>query len=240
MRQPLRVERIVFPNGNPALCVKAPEDVEVRSIIAALELTAPRALLILNGATAELETQVSEYLEGLSADLARTVIEERITVITGGTNAGIFALFGRALHRAGRLTAPCLGVSAGGCVEVSELEPHHSHFVLVETDEWERATPIMYKLAAMLADDCPSLAVFAGGGTVTLTEMEENVRQNREMIFIAGSQGSTDDVVKAYLGAPAKDERVAHITQDGRVSILKITQPPEDLTAIIRSHLLLK
>ncbi len=210
-----------------------------RHVIEALELPAPRALLILNGATAELDQKVSQHLDELFTAVARVVIDEQITVLTGATNAGIFALFGRALEKAGKLSAPCLGVTAGGCVRESvELEQHHSHFALVETDEWEKATPLMYKLAAALAKDCQSLAVFAGGGLVTRTEMLKNVKQNREMILIAGSQGSTDAVVTAYLGEPTTEEDILRILHHGRLTLFGIEPPPEALANLISSRLL--
>ncbi len=234
----LRVEQIVFPNGTEALCVNAPEDADAQSIIAALGLPEPRALLIINGGTAKLDEHVAQSLSELFEAVARAVIEHSITVMTGATNAGIFALFGRALHRAGRLKAPCIGVSAGMRLSLQALEPHHSHFVLIETETWSKATPFMYELADALARGCPSLALFAGGGTTTLTEMRENVRQQREMILLAGSQGVTDALVSARRGAPVADEEVKSISREGRMTIFELENSPVALTKLMTNRLL--
>ncbi|MFO7634707.1 MAG: hypothetical protein R6W76_19310, partial [Caldilinea sp.] len=51
----------------------------------------------------------------LIAGLARVVCDEEITTITGGTDAGIFHLFGQGLGRWGR-TAPCIGVAVRSLV----------------------------------------------------------------------------------------------------------------------------
>ena len=83
----LRVEQIVFPNDNQALLLKAPAETEAAAVIRALELQKPRALLIINGGTAKLEEHVSQHLSELFEPLARTVIQDRITVITGATDA---------------------------------------------------------------------------------------------------------------------------------------------------------
>lgn len=234
----MHVELIEFPHNNPACLLRVPVDVEARKVIQALELPEPRALLLLNGATAELDPQVSEYLTGLFTALARIVLEKQITVLTGGTNAGIFALFGRALHRAGELSAPCLCVSAGLLVEPSDLEPHHSHFVLVDTAEWSTAALVMYRLAAALASECPSLTLFAGGGPITLKEMQHNVTQEREMILLAGSKGSTDEVIAAHLGEPTTKEDILRVARHGRLTILALDQSPSVLANLISNRLL--
>jgi hypothetical protein len=237
MSQPLEVEHIVFPNGNLAHLVRVPEKASAGDVIAALELPTPRALLILNGATSELEPNVRERLDGLFTALARTVVQGQVTVITGGTAAGVFAVFGRALQKVGRLSAPCIGISAGGRTELATSEPHHSHFVLVEVNDWGRETPMMYSLAATLGSDCPSLAIFAGGGPITLAEMQANVEQHREMVLIAGSKGSSDAVVAAYLGAPTTAD-IMRIIRRGRVTVFPIDQPPEALSRLLSSRLL--
>src|SRR5262249_40199469 len=78
--------------------------------------------------------------------LARVVVEERLTVVTGGTDLGIFRLFG-----AGRSggTATVIGVATARRVPSDEassresvpLESHHTHFVLVEDADWGDETP---------------------------------------------------------------------------------------------------
>lgn len=230
-------ETIALSNHKHARVLRAPEDAHARQVMEALELPAPRALLILNGATAKLDRKVSASLEKLFKALARVVIEQQITILTGGTRAGVFALFGRALAVAGRLTAPCIGVTAGLRVTLTDLEPQHTHFVLVETKEWNAATPVMYRLAEELASRCPSLALFAGGGSVTLREMQYNMEQHREMIMLAGSQGVTDAVAASRTGEPASSEDIRRISRDGRLTVFAMEDAPSALANLISSRL---
>lgn len=231
-------QTVEFPNGNVARLVRTPASVDIRQVIARLNLPVPRALLILNGGTARLEGAVRDRLEQLLAAVAGVVIEEGITLVTGGTNAGIFALLGAALAKTGPLKAPCIGVSVAGRAGIDQLEPHHSHFVLVEGEDWGEETPVMYDLAATLGRTCPSLAIFAGGGEITITEMRYNVLQKRELILIAGSKRSTDLAVAAHAGEDVADDRLIQITSAGRITVFGAHQPPTDLAALVRSRLL--
>ncbi len=234
----LNPQTVEFPNGNVARLVTVPASTDIQQVITALDLPAPRALLILNGGTAALEADVHDRLEQLLDALAGVVIEEGITLLTGGTNEGIFFLLGAALAKRGDLKAPCIGVSVAGRTGPERLEPHHSHFVLVEGETWGEETPVMYNLAAALSHTCPSLAVFAGGGQITVNEMCYNVLQKRELVLIAGSKRSTDMAISAHAGNDVANESIQQIASAGRITVFGTQQPATDLAALLRSRLL--
>jgi hypothetical protein len=226
-------------NGNraPAVCVSrlAPP----QKILGALNLPQPSALLILNGGIVKMETRLQTQLDRLLQDgLARAAAEGGVTLLTGGTDAGIFAMLGQGLARWGR-TAPCIGVAVAGLVRWANhsqgewpLQPDHSHFVLVEGEQWGDETATMYALAEKLSLGCPSLAVFAGGGRVTMAEMEANVRQKRKMILLSGS-GRTTDAVLAWKKKSDDDDRLAHIAEKGSIVPFSIEQEPQALRELV-------
>jgi len=230
------LETIKFPNGNSAKFVKVPPTVDINELICTLKLSAPRALLILNGGTADINDRIKEQLKILFDDLAHFIVKEKITIITGGTNFGIFALLGEALQKQGGITAPCIGVTITGHNNLQILEPHHSHFVMVEGEKWGDETAVMYRLVNTLAKNCLSLAILAGGGEVTINEMQQNVIQNREMIFLNGSAGSTDDIITSFLCGNISEERFEKIIRKGRIITLKINQQTKKLTDLIRNR----
>jgi hypothetical protein len=158
-------------------------DVAGDELLAALELPAPRGTIVLNGTTAECDPSLAGVLE----DLAEAVRRERLTVVTGGTDAGIFATFGRALNQP---TAPLIGVAPTGRDGVA-LEPHHTHVVLVQGDWWGCETPALLSLAGALS---PSVAVICGGGAVTRTEVAGHQRAGRPIVAVAGSGGVADEL----------------------------------------------
>ena len=237
----MKCSTVRFDNGNPAAIMRAAKDTPVGEIVAALALPAPRALVILNGGTASLAHALQARLAAALADgLARVVAEERLTVITGGTDAGVFHFFGEGLARWGR-TAPCIGVAVAALVSYpghpggeAPLEPNHSHFVLTAGRQWGDETATMYALAAALARDCPSLAVFAGGGEIALREMQANVTQGRAMLLLAGSGRNTDAVLAASAGEPSGNADLDAVARYPGIVPASIADDPAQLRATVR------
>jgi hypothetical protein len=243
----IQAETIQFPAGNQARLIQPPQGATAGEIVQALGVPAPRALLVLNGGTAELAGELQAQLARLLGDgLARVVAEERITAITGATDAGVFALFGQGAERWG-ITAPCIGVTVANVVawpghpraDGAALEPHHTHFVLTAGETWGAETATMYALIDELARNCPVVVVFAGGGQIVIQEMESAVVQGRELILIAGSGRTTDAVLAARAGQASDDPRLLEIAQAGRITAFDINRDPTELREIIRRKLFL-
>ena len=240
----LSVETIRFANEYEALLAHVGQDTPADEIIAVLKLPQPRALICLNGGTAELGETLKTQLRGLLVDgLARVAAENAITLVTGGTDAGIFSLLGEGLEKWGR-QAHCLGVTPSAPVTwpgrsegETPLEPHHSHFIVVDGKDWGDETRTMYSVVQALSRDCPSIAIFAGGGDVTLREMRANVEQDREMILIAGSGRSTDAVLDIRAGAPSSDQALEEIASKGRIVRFEIDGAPEQFARLLGSRI---
>lgn len=243
-RRSLETTVIRFPNKWQAGAVYAPQSSTPGQIVEGLELPEPRALVVLNGGTAELRKPLRSRLSHLlQGGLARTAAREGITLITGGTDAGVFALLGQGLAKYGR-SAPCIGVSVAELVgwpghpqaEI-QLEPHHSHFVLVCGKTWGDETRLMYDLVGALATTSPSLAIFVGGGEVTRHEMEKNVEQGREMILLEGSGRTTDAVLRALRNRSVDDPSLTEIAKEGRITPFDVGHEASALAGLLHSSL---
>jgi SLOG in TRPM, prokaryote len=245
---------IVFPGGRSASAVVAPTDVSGADAVGALQLEPPRALIVLGGSTNELSPDVATVLRSsIGEGLARVAADERLTVVTGGTDAGIFAIFGQAL--ADQATAPCVGVAPAGAVTwpgrsarelgvpprngVVQLEPHHTHFLLVEGAEWGIETEALIALAATLAAECPSVAILAGGGGGARQEVLEQIRRGRQVLVLAGSGRFADELVCATRNgnADATDPRTAEAAASGLVTVLDSPEPPASFAEHVRVRL---
>jgi TRPM family ion channel/uncharacterized protein DUF4231 len=193
-----------------------------------LRLPRSRGVLVLNGGTEELPRATSTRLRALLRDgLAPVAREKRVTAVTGGTDAGVFKLFGAALGS--KPTAPVIGIAPADLVETpgagpggdgaTPLEPHHTHVVLVQGDEWGDETPAMLSLVEALSADAPSVAVLAGGGEVAKREVLGHVRAEREVIVLEGS-GRLADEIAAALAAPGavEDDELREIAA-GRITV---------------------
>jgi hypothetical protein len=248
MMKPIAIN---FPNGNRVRALYVSQDTATKQIIDALELPRPRALLILNGGTAEMGAKLQLQLGQLLQDgLARIAAEQQITVITGGTDAGVFALLGHGLAKWGR-TAPCIGVVVARLVtwpgripwwlprwlfdrSRGSLEPHHTHFVLTDGDRWGAETGTMFTLAAALSAGVPSVAVLASGGLIAREETLHNVRQGREIIVIAGSGRFADELAAVVRGeAEPADAGVAEVVREGRITLFEVGQTPSALADLV-------
>lgn len=237
MGNTITVEKIKLSNKNKASLLRVPKDIDREKILDNLNLGKPRGVLILNGNTAPFGQEVKESLDRIFFGLAKFVVDQKVAVITGGTNAGIFSIFGEALEKQGKVTTPIIGICVAGRVNNEMLEPHHTHFVLVEGDDWGDETDVMYGLAATLGSNLPSMAIFAGGGEITIEEMLMNVSQRRTMVLLKGSTRSTDAVITAYIGESKNDGKLNQIAKDGKIVVFDINQPSADLVMVIQNQL---
>jgi SLOG in TRPM, prokaryote len=227
-------QTITFTGGRRALAVMAPTDVSGVDAVAALQLEPPRALIVLVGSTSKLPAGVAATLRSsLGEGLAHLTAREHLTVVTGGTDAGIVALFGRALS--GQPTTPCVGVAPAGAVtwpgrlereagRSVQLEAHHTHFLLVEGAEWGVETPALIALAATLAAACPSVAVVAGGGEGARNEVLEQIRGGREVLVLAGTGRFADELARAMTDGNV-DPQTAEAAASGLVTVLDLADP---------------
>jgi hypothetical protein len=241
---------IHFANGNRARAVRASGDIPAGALLEALALPSPQPqpLVVLNGGT-DLTPEVAAALGPVLGDgLAQLAASEGFTVLTGGTDAGVFSILGKGIAAAGG-GATCLGVVPSALVtwpgrpgpapdEAVPLEPNHSHFVLVEGDVWGAETPTMFALAAELGASRPSVAIIANGGEVTRGEVLANLEQRREVVVLAGSGRYADHLAQAARGeVNAIDEATRAAIPSGRVTVLRLANGPTVLTNLIRSRL---
>lgn len=246
----LAVFGVRFPNGNRARAVRVGPGATTAATVAALALPRPRPLVVLNGGTGELSTELVGALRPLLADgLAGMVAAGEVTVLSGGTDAGIFAILGAGLaERPGR--GCCVGVAPEELVtwpgrdgpprdDAVSLEPHHSHFVLVEGSDWGAETATMFALAATLSADSPSVAVLASGGAIARDELRANLAQQRDVIVVAGSGRYADELASAARGqAERADQLTAAMGRDPHLTVMDLGEGRDALVGSLRRRLI--
>jgi hypothetical protein len=243
---------IAFPGGHGARLVEAVKRVPAGEIASALGLDAG-PLLLVHGGTTDIEPGLAARLEAVLHDgVARAVAREGLRILTGGTAAGIFAALGRALESA---PPPALigvavasGVSWPGRVPGwlgwwldrgrVPLEPHHTHFVLVQGNDWGDETPTMLALADALSAGSPSVALLAGGGSVARQEVVGDVRAGREVVALTGSGRLADELATLVRGeAMPSDPATEQIVRSRRLTLFDVDRPPAELANLIGRRL---
>jgi hypothetical protein len=233
-----------FPDGRQAPAVRVDRGVDPTILAVELELPKCWRLLMISGGAGHMSDEIYTRLEKMFAEVGKLVRDDGITVIDGGTQYGVMQLMGQALRRAGAAVTH-IGVlpahaaaDANGTPAEQFLEPNHSCFVLVESDTWGDEVEVMYKLAAHLAADAPSIAMLINGGRVALEEIEKNIEQKREVVVIVGSGRLADELAGAVFNPGSHvRERVAAIVRDGSLTLFNLEAPPDKLAQILKDRL---
>ncbi len=233
-----------FSNGHQALSVRINSKIDPHSIVTALKLPKSPRLFILSGGAGNMPGKTYARLTNLFAVLGQALAKKQCTIIDGGTQSGVMQLMGQALAQA-HGTALHIGVvpaqaNAGpnGIKAEDILDPNHSNFVLVDSDEWGGEVEAMYQLAAHLSAQAPSLAMLVNGGAISLYEIEKNVKQGREIVVIVGSGRLADEIAEAVRHPNHETrERIKEVVRYGRLILFDLETPPEQLVQILEQHL---
>jgi hypothetical protein len=229
----MKRDTITFDNGNQAVVVTAGHDTDAQTILKSLEIAQPHALIMVFGGA-----------KGLDDSRA---VELGVLVIDGGTQSGVMAMMGEALARDGRVSQ-LLGIAPAGkvtypghqsdanIVDGAPLEPNHSHFVLVESDEWGGETGTMFKLARALNVAVATLLI--NGGQIAESEALRSVRNGWPLLVIEGSGRFADQLSAAVRNATLNTSAtIKEITRSGRVKLFSIDKPALGLKSLLQQIL---
>ena len=244
----MRKNAITFANGNRAVAVSAPRDASAKTIINALGIVSPPAVILLFGGAAGLDDSRKAHLATLFADGVTPVAAELgALIIDGGTQSGVMAIMGEAVAQHPR-TCQLLGIAPKGKIAHPEivgasavsdgapLEPHHSHFVLVESAEWGGETTTLLELARGF--NAPIVAVLVNGGAIAADEALQSVRNGWPLLVLEGSGRFADELSEAVRdGQSAKSAKIGEIARSGRVALFHVDDAAEKLKVELRRML---
>ena len=241
---------ISFPSGTTARAVRVAANVDGEEVLRRLGLPQPRATLVVNGSTTELSGELKDRLGIVIGDgVADVALADGLTVLTGATDAGIFSMLGAAMNG---LSAPLVGVAPHRLVtwpgrrprllrwldrNREDLEPNHSHFVLVDGAKWGDETQPLLGLAAALGARAPSGVVLCGGGAVARQEAIGHSRASRPLVVLAESGRLADDLATAVEAGDADDPLLAEIVKRGNVTVCPLRAGPAVVATAIRNAL---
>ncbi len=239
----MNTQQIQFPNGNQALAVTSSPGTRAIDLVRALGIPQPRAVILIAGGAAKMsEHDQPGLIQLFTYGIAHLAASLDALIIDGGTQSGVMALMGQGVAQQQRKST-LLGVSPAGAVtypgkpagktrgDEVPLDPNHSHFVLVETDQWGGETETMYELAAVLSQGRPSLAVLVNGGPIAKNEVLLNVRQGRPVIVIEGSGRLADEIAGILHEKPTSipDPALSEITTNGDLHVFPLTGSAQEL-----------
>jgi hypothetical protein len=242
---------IRFSNGNRARAILVPPDAGASETLEKLGIGSPAPAILVLGGAAGLSPEVSERVLEQFAGVVKMATCYGAVLIDGGTESGIMELLGRAVAAQEGVEGSCrlLGVAPFAQVSFPErpaidangttltpLDPHHSHFVLVDTDTWGGETDTIFRLAGAISQGLASVALLVDGGETTRKEIRENARARRPLIVLAGS-GRLADTLAAAQAQGTDDPDLAAVLSQGRCMICSLDAPRELLETRLREAL---
>lgn len=212
-------------------------DVDLREALASAGVVLDRPVLVCVGGAAGMAPEIELAVADLfRRHLVPAVDKWGAVVVDGGTDSGVMRSLGIARADAGaafqlvgvvaRGTVSGLG-EASGDSDTAELEPHHTHVVLVPGDDWGDESPWISEVADAIAGSAGSVTLLVNGGAISLNDADLSLAEGRPLLVLAGSGRAADDIARST----QIDDRI------GRIADHEYTQvaPLSDGAAVVRS-----
>ena len=214
-----------FSNGQFAKILKVCEDTDYENALSTVGLQGPvPTLLVIGGASYMTPESQAKLLQFFNTALATLSEKLGITVLDGGTDAGVIHMMGQARRNISgqfnlvgvaplnRVISP-IGESRPPTVDDRDdppvdLEPHHTHFFLVPGDDWGSESQWLAKFSSVLAGHFPSMTLLINGGQVSLKDLRLNLELGRQVTIVAGSGRLADAVAATINGTSPEDETI--------------------------------
>jgi hypothetical protein len=217
--------------GRHARAIRAKAVSDLWRFVRNLDLGGRTALVIVGGASAMSESERREVEPTFREVLAPIAERLNAAVIDGGTNTGVMRLMGSARAAKG-YRFPLIGVivdelvslAGASAAEGIELEPNHTHFVLVPGSAWGEEAQWLARLATVIAGTKASVTVLVNGGEIALTDAWYSINFGRDVVVIGGSGGAADTVAAAGSGGEI-DGQVAMLATSEAVHVVDASEP---------------
>lgn len=223
-------------------CVRAVGPDALPATLAEAGLPGSRPVVVLvGGAGALVMSEIQRLAPVFTAGLAAAIEQAGAVAVDGGTDAGVMRLLGEARAR-NSATFPLVGVVAEGTVRIpgsgpakedaADLEPHHTHFVLVPGDDWGDEASWISLTATCIAASAPSVTVLVNGGDIAYADATFSLEAGRPVLVIAGSGRAANEIAAAVRSEPC-DPRAEQVALSELVSCVEADSPTRVREAII-------
>jgi hypothetical protein len=127
-----------------------------------------------------------------------------------------------------------VGVAAAGTVPSpgdlpegeadTEVDPNHSHIVLVPGDAWGDESRWLSEVAEALSVGHTSATLLVNGGEIAYDDVHHSLAAGRPVVVLAGSGRTADAIASAGLD-PHVDERARRIAASPLIRVVSLNAP---------------
>lgn len=207
MNKFMQIEKIAFGKSNIALCALPNDIEELEQTVNQMGLADRPVIVLIGGHIMPEHANTTYQAIEMIAKIAEVL---DAAIICGGTDIGVMSAIGKSRGRNG-YQFPLIGIAPEGRVtwpegprngmvalsghEREQLEPHHSHFILVPGNEFGDETKWIVHAATMIAaGKHKSVTVLINGGKVSQRDVDEGLRANRQLIVLSGTGRLADEI----------------------------------------------
>ena len=239
-----------FSDSKYAPAVRIPPDGNAQDIIKMFGLSTPRPVIFITGGASKMSDEDIQRTQKLVEDgIARFASKYRLTVVDGGTEAGVMEMLGAA-RRKNKYNFPLIGVSPEGLVkypgheathdDAAALDAGHSHFVLVESDEWGGESQMIVNLTRAIAGrQKPMLGILINGGQIAERDVYLATAKGDDsipMLIIDGSGRTADSVASAYKTQRTDSAIIRAIIKGGDIRLTALSEGVPALWQHLKTH----
>lgn len=239
---------IQFSDQQFSPAMRVPLDGDPQEIIDTFGLLSPRPVIfITGGASAMTEDDIARTNELIEHGIATFAAERNITVIDGGTEAGVMKMMGVA-RRTHEYKFPLVGIAPYHKVSFpghvtpeteAELEAGHSHFVLVESHEWGGESQTIVNLTkAIAARQKPMIGVLINGGRIAERDVYLATAHgdNRIPVLVIDGSGRTADTISSAFKTQSADSTLLKAIIRGDIRLTPLKEGVPALLEQLRKH----
>jgi hypothetical protein len=229
--QETKKESAPFQNGREAVVVLPHIKATGKEIVGALGIAPPKALILIVGGADSIDANLKPRLSQLfGRSIARAAFDVGATVIDDGTASGVTEMMGQGVADHG-YKCPLIGVAplsqvnypVGPGGKNTDLDPNHSHFVLVEGNSWGDELGVVEELVECFTEEARAIAILANGGPRSRKEVLHIVRRDLPLLIVEGSGGLADEIAAAWRARSSQpepaDPEMAEIIADGNIEL---------------------
>lgn len=239
---------VVFDSERVASAAAIDSIEDIPDALSRFGFDSPRPVLVVIGGAGLMDDTNAERLQQLFQKVLAPMIEGLGGyALDGGISAGVTRLMGTAREEIGA-NFPLIGVCplelarwperSNSHPEAADLEPHHSHFILVPGGSWGDESPVPAEVSRRLRGKNASVAVLINGGSIALQDARENLRVGNPLIAIAGTGRLADEIANCirHPEQPARSE-IFDLVICGEFILFDLDSSPEEFRKIVL-HLL--
>jgi hypothetical protein len=170
---------------------------EIREALKELGIPYPKPVIVLVGGAGGIGWLDKFPMGKATRIVARLAEESGAVLVDGGTQAGIMTEVGKQRQR-NKFSFPLVGVVFDKLLMQQEpdsiLDPNHTHFMLIPGDDWGDESAWIARIATVIAGDNQSITVLINGGTISRSDVEYSLMENRPVFVMRGTGRLADEM----------------------------------------------